>query len=244
MGTAAGMLAAARKSLGTSGRPNYITRDYATRHGDVFLSEPWCDMSITYWARQSGNTAAVLPGGDRAFTVWHAEDFLKAKRWYKGTTGNVNRARPGDIVFFDWGASKSLGAIDHVGVIEKALGGGRVQTIEGNTGDQCLRRVRSSAVIAGFGRPNYDKAPTPAPSSSTWTEELVKQLPELKRGASGEDVESLQGLLVARHHPEVEVDGSFGGVTDKAVRAVQRWGGVKDDGVVGAATWPVLLRVR
>ena len=161
MGSAQGMIAEARTSLGMKGRPNAITRDYAKRHGDDFLRAPWCDMAVTYWARRSGNAKAVLPGGDRAYTVWHAQDFQKIGRWYKGTTADVDKARPGDIVFFDWGESTTIGAIDHVGVVEKALGGGRVQTIEGNTGDQCLRRVRSSAVIAGFGRPDYQEDDMP-----------------------------------------------------------------------------------
>ncbi|MFC5749204.1 CHAP domain-containing protein [Actinomadura rugatobispora] len=161
MGSAEGMLAEARKSLGMSGRPNTITRDYAKRHGDEFLRAAWCDMAVTYWARRSGNAGAVLLGGDRAYTVWHAQDFQKADRWFTGTTANVNKARPGDIVFFDWGNTNSVGAIDHVGVVEKALGGGRVQTIEGNTSDQCLRRVRSSTAIAGYGRPDYQEDDMP-----------------------------------------------------------------------------------
>lgn len=156
MGTAAGMLAEARRWLGT-GEPNAIQRWYAGKHGAAYSgNQPWCDMAVTYWAHQSDNVAAVLPGGDRAYTVSHASDFRHAGRWLPGTAANVDQARPGDIVFFDWGASNSISAIDHVGVVEKALGGGRVQTIEGNTGDQCLRRVRSADVIAGLGRPAYD----------------------------------------------------------------------------------------
>ncbi|QXJ23903.1 CHAP domain-containing protein [Actinomadura graeca] len=157
MGTVTGMLAEARKSLGMSGRPNKITREYASRHGDEFLRASWCDMAVTYWARHSGNAGAVLLSGDRAYTVWHAEDFQRAGRWRKGSAAEVDRARPGDIVFFDWGASNSVDAIDHVGVVEKALGGGRLQTIEANTGDACRRRVRAANVIAGYGRPAYSE---------------------------------------------------------------------------------------
>ncbi|WP_084265268.1 CHAP domain-containing protein [Actinomadura macra] len=157
MGTAARMLVEARKSLGMSGRPNKITREYASRHGDEFLRASWCDMAVTFWARHSGNADAVLLSGDRAYTVWHAEDFQRAGRWRKGTTAEVNRAKPGDIVFFDWGATNSVDDIDHVGVVEKVLGGGRLQTIEANTGDACLRRVRSANVIAGYGRPAYSE---------------------------------------------------------------------------------------
>ncbi|MEO3826794.1 peptidoglycan-binding protein [Actinomadura sp. B10D3] len=234
--SAAGMIAEARKSLGMSGRPNTITKEYASRHGDEFLRASWCDMAITYWARHSGNAGAVLPGGDRAYTVWHAEDFKKAGRWHSGTTANVNQAKPGDIVFFDWGATNSIGAIDHVGVVEKVLGGGRLQTIEGNTGDAVKRRVRDSGVIAGYGRPAY--------GGGNWTEDMVKKLPELSKGDTGEHVESVQGLLMARSHPEVSMTGKFDDATEQAVKAVQRWGGVEDDGIVGAKTWPVLLRVH
>jgi hypothetical protein len=234
--TAASMLAEARKSLGMSGRPNTITKEYAARHGDEFLKASWCDMAITYWARHSGNANAVLLGGDRAYTVWHAEDFQKAGRWHAGTTARVDAAKPGDIVFFDWGASNSISAIDHVGVVEKVLGDGRVQTIEGNTSDACKRRVRGADVIAGYGRPDYN--------GDDWTEAIVNKLPQVSKGDTGEHVESVQGLLLARSHPEVAVNGRFDDTTEAAVKAVQKWGGVTADGIVGPDTWPVLLRVQ
>jgi hypothetical protein len=230
------MLAEARKSLGMSGRPNTITKEYASRHGDEFLRASWCDMAITYWARHSGTAAAVLPKGDRAYTVWHAEDFQNAGRWHSGTTAHVNSAKPGDIVFFDWGATNSVGAIDHVGVVEKALDGGRVQTIEGNTSDACKRRVRGADVIAGYGRPDY--------SGEDWMEAMVNKLPQVGKGDTGESVETVQGLLLARSHPEVTLNGEFDATTEAAVKAVQKWGGVTADGVVGPDTWPVLLRVH
>ncbi|MGI5418645.1 CHAP domain-containing protein [Actinomadura luteofluorescens] len=246
MGTAAAMLTEARKSLGL-GEPNHIQSWYRSRHGAAYGGNfAWCDAAVTYWAHQSGNAAAVLPGGDRAYTVSHAEDFRKAGRWHAGTTANVNAAKPGDVVFFDWGATNSIGAIDHVGIVEKVLGGGRVQTIEGNTADVCARRIRSSSVIAGLGRPAYSgssSAPS-KPSAANWQEAMVKKLPELSKGDSGEHVQSAQGLLQARSHPEVKIDGEFGPKMEAAVRAVQRWGGVDNDGVIGAQTWPVLLRVH
>lgn len=248
--SAASMLAQARKSLGL-GEPNHIQRWYAQRNGSAYsYNFPWCDAAITYWAYHSGNHAAVCPNGDRAYTVYHAQDFQRAGRWRAGTTANVNSAHPGDIMFVDWAHSNSIGAIDHVGIVEKVLGGGRVQTIEGNTSNQCLRRVRDASVIAGFGRPNYgDEPSTPAAPStgagtSSWMEEMMRNLPVVKLGARGEHVQSIQGLLQARSHPEVAIDGEFGPMTKRAVEAVQRWGGVTADGEVGPQTWPVLLRVH
>lgn len=238
MSTAAAMVRAARASLGM-GEPNKIQDWYRAKHGNAYAGNfAWCDAAVTYWAHQSGAVAAVLPGGDRAYTVYHAQDFQRAGRWRSGTAANTASAKPGDIVFFDWGGSNSVGAIDHVGVVEQSLSDGRVQTIEGNTANVCARRVRSSGVIAGFGRPAYS-------SADDWMEAIVKKLPLLKRGDTGEHVQTLRGLLLARSHPEVKtVEGPFDATVEKAVRAVQTWGKVDVDGEVGPQTWPVLLRVH
>lgn len=218
--TAASMVAQARKSLGLRGRPNDITREYASRHGGEYLSAPWCDMAVTYWARHSGNTAAVLSGGDRAYTVSHAMDFKRLGRWFDGTTVNVNRAKPGDIVFFDWGATNSIGAIDHVGVVEVVLGDGRIQTIEGNTGDACLRRVRSASVIAGYGRPAYEDGGTSAAKSEE------DPLIGLKKGDEGQAVKALQELCRAAGQGAYldahgGTDGEYGDGTAEALRRVR-----------------------
>src|SRR5919198_2508889 len=171
--TAARMIAEARKSLGL-GEPNHIQHWYAERHGNAYKGNfAWCDAAVTYWARHSDN-AAVLPAGDRAYTVSHAEDFRKIDRWKSGTTANIKEhARPGDIVFFDWSGTNNIGAIDHVGVVEKVLSDGRLQTIEGNTSDACRRRVRSASVIAGFGRPAYSGGSKPSTPGS-WPGRYLK----------------------------------------------------------------------
>ncbi|WP_240506940.1 CHAP domain-containing protein [Thermoactinospora rubra] len=181
MGTAADMLAAARADLGMSGRPNPITREYASRHGEEFLDAPWCDMSITHWAHESDNVDAVLPAGDRAYTVWHAQDGQRLGLWHAGTAENIRRyARPGAIVFFDWDGTNTIGAIDHVGLIERNLGDGRVVTIEGNTADTCARRVRGPSVIAGFWNPDYeeDDMPTAKEIADAVYERLTHEVPD------------------------------------------------------------------
>ncbi|MFG2090012.1 MULTISPECIES: peptidoglycan-binding protein [unclassified Spirillospora] len=231
------------------GEPNHIQRWYAERNGSAYsYNFPWCDAAITWAAWKSGNHGAVCPNGDRAYTPTHANDFKKLGRWHSGTTANVNRCRPGDIVFYDWSGTNSISRVDHVGVVERVLGGGRIQTIEGNTSNQCLRRVRSAGVIAGYGRPAYSGGSGGSggsgSSGSSWMENLMSDLPLLKRGDRGEHVETVQGLLLARSHPEVKIDGDFGPVTERAVQAVQSWGGVAADGEVGPRTWPVLLRVH
>ncbi|MEU5881050.1 peptidoglycan-binding protein [Spirillospora sp. NPDC047279] len=235
MGSAAAMLAEARRWLGTSGRPNALTRAYSARNGSGFLEAPWCDIAVTEWARRSGNADAVLPAGDRAYTVWHAQDFQKINRWYSGTTANVDRAKPGDIVFFDWGSSNSIGAIDHVGVVEKVLGGGRLQTIEGNTGDACKRRVRSASAIAGYGRPAY--------SPYRWSGKAPE--PTLRRGDIGDRVRDLQNALmkVGESLPKFGDDGDYGVETENGVKSFQRKHDISEtSGVYGSKTAAALKK--
>lgn len=151
------MLAQMRKALGW-GEPNAVHRWYSSRNGSYFGlgSTPWCQMTVTWAAYLSGNYAAVCPHGDRAYTVYSAEDGERLGRWHAGTVANILRyAKPGAVVYMDWGGTNRIDAIDHVGVVEVVLGDGRVQTIEGNTGDACRRRVRGAADIAGFWNPAY-----------------------------------------------------------------------------------------
>ena len=109
-------------------------------------------------------------------------------------------------------------------------------------GNRLYAWVKAGMPVAGA----LDPVPAPSKPSSggDWMEAMVRKLPTLKRGAKGEHVETLQGLLQARSHPEVKIDGDFGPITEKAVKAVQKWGGVAADGIVGPKTWPVLLRVH
>lgn len=87
------------------------------------------------------------------------------------------------------------------------------------------------------------KAGAPRPVEN-WMEAVINSLPTLHLGQTGEHVETLQGLLIARSHPEIKVNGVFGDSTMEAVKEVQDWGGLVPDGIVGPKTWPVLLRVQ
>lgn len=252
--TAAAMLAEARKDLGMTGRPNRITRDYASRNGAAFLTAPWCQMSITWWARNSENADAVLPRGDRAYTVYSAEDGEDLGRWHAGTVANIKKhAEPGAVVYFDWQYTDRIAAIDHVGLIEKVLPDGRIQTIEGNSGDACKRRVRSADVIAGFWVPRYaggSAAPArPKPAAVNPTEVMVNKLPLIKPGAKGKHCGTIFYLLKARGYaklldPKVIDPTVYSPPIVAEVKKLQGARGLKKDGEVGPdETWPALVGV-
>lgn len=67
------------------------------------------------------------------------------------------------------------------------------------------------------------------------TGRLAQSAPIIKQGQSGARVTAVQHLL--RHHGyKLNADGSFGGVTQQAVKDFQRQQGLQADGVVGGRT--------
>ncbi|WP_246268311.1 CHAP domain-containing protein [Nonomuraea typhae] len=229
-----------RSYLGTEGRPNVLTRRYAARHGAEFLQAPWCNITITEAARESGNGLAVLPDGDRAYTIWHAEDGRDLGRWHEGTVQSIRRfAEPGAIVFFDWAGTNTIAKIDHVGIIEKVLDDGRIQTIEGNSGDACKRRVRSAGVIAGFWNPPYT-----ADAPKDEVEVLVAKMPLLKVGAKGTAVKRAFYLLMSHGYgidPGVYDDMTYTRAMGEKVAAFQKAKKLTADKEIGPLTWAALI---
>ena len=71
------------------------------------------------------------------------------------------------------------------------------------------------------------------------------ELKVLQKGAKGDTVKAMQTLLIGYGYScgSSGVDGSFGGATDKALRAYQRDKGLVVDGSCGGATWRSLLGV-
>ena len=237
MAGAEDMIRQAERSLGATGRPNPITRWYAGRNGAGFAAAAWCDQSITYWAHQSGNAAAVCFGRDYAYTVWHAERFRKQGQWHVDVAG----IRRGDIAFFDWDQSNRIGAIDHVGIVT-GVRGSVVYTIEGNTSDGCRRRARYAATIVGYGRPAYGPpaaraAPARTTARSSGSDAAPPGIPVLKQGSAGVLVAQLQRCLNKVQRSGLGVDGEFGPKTKAAVQGFQkRAGGLKADGEYGPKT--------
>ena len=64
----------------------------------------------------------------------------------------------------------------------------------------------------------------------------------LTKGSKGEQVKTLQRLLLSLGYDPNGVDGSFGPGTDNAVRAFQKAKGLVVDGSVGKATWTKILK--
>lgn len=238
MGNSQNLLAEARKHLGVGADPNIFTKWYADQVNDnAFRQAPWCGMFVSYVAMHSGNGDVVLPNGLRAYTPWHAGDFQRRGQWKTGTKAHILQfARPGHVIFMDWGHSDDIDKIDHVGFVEVVLSDGRVQTLEGNTMDRVARRVRAAGDIAGFGVVPFTPNPKPA-----WPYGLHVY----KLGDYGPAVRSCQIRL--NYHgasPPLVVDGKFGPKTDKETKDFQASKRLTKDGQIGPVTGGHLWKER
>ncbi len=120
---------------------------------------PWCGCFVN-----AGCVAAGVPNG-RGWIGYTPAIVAHAKQGIGGWSWHTS-GKPGDLALFDSGPGGDIAV--HVGFVEKNLGGGRYQTIEGNTssgdggsqsnGGGAFRRQRSTAGgfrIIGFARPPW-----------------------------------------------------------------------------------------
>lgn len=118
---------------------------------------PWCNIFVSYcfefgagYQLCKGATGVGVTSKGCAY-VPTTEAWLRANgKWIgRGTP------QPGDIAIYNWDG----GIPDHIGIVEKYLGGGQFTAIEGNTaigndsnGGEVMRRQRYMTNVDGFGR--------------------------------------------------------------------------------------------
>lgn len=150
----------------------------------------WCAMFVSWCAAVAGPSTypKIIP--KHAYTPdgynWYASRGLADGRKPPNRKGvaatGKGKPRVGDVMYV---YSSSLGRISHVGLVEKVLSGGRVQTLEGNTnltgsasGDGVYRLTRQVTGRLYFCHPQYAavvttaaKPPAAKPTDTTPKEE-------------------------------------------------------------------------
>jgi hypothetical protein len=237
-GLAGAVLAAAMEHRGTIESPPGSNRTpFGAAYG--WNGVAWCNIFVSRMGFEVAGDYDLL--GKFAGTIACAQWWQKQGRFGA-------EPRPGATVFFDWKGGRSIGAIDHIGLVIEDLDNGRVRTIEGNaaiTGksDGVWVHDRSKSFIVGYGYPSYaGSAPKAAerPAGITAKGVAVPAFPGLmERGNTGAGVRALQKRLKQRGW-KITVDGEFGPKTDRIVRAFQKDKGLTVDGEVGPRTWNAL----
>ncbi|WP_370325313.1 peptidoglycan-binding protein [Euzebya sp.] len=186
------------------------------------------------WCATFGVAMQILAGLDpvsrSAYTPQVAVDAART-----GRTVPLADAQPGDHAVVDFPGGK--GRIEHYIILEKPLGGGRWQTIEGNTsgagsqtnGGAVLRKTRDlgGMVRVVVFRPRYTGAA--AGGGPTRPEGAILML-----GDSGDAAVIWQQQLNHVADAGLVVDGEYGPLTRAATLAWQATRGLPLSGMVGA----------
>lgn len=192
----------------------------------------WCDCFVDWCFLQLCNGDAKKAEWMICQTGDYGAGCGYSMRYYKAQNRFSKTPMPGDQIFF--GAESSVA---HTGIVYK-VDSSRVYTIEGNTsstagvvanGGGVFKKsyARNYSRIVGYGHPYYDgMGVLPAEPEDT----------TLRKGSVGEKVKKLQEDLKTLGFYKSTVDGSFGSVTDTAVRAFQKDAKITVDGVAGPQT--------
>jgi CHAP domain len=176
------LLHVAKGELGYTEKASGYTKygDWYGKHvgkDPVFKDAPWCDMFLAWAADKAGVQDWT---GEFASTPDHAKWFEKHDAW-------GHHPEPGAIVFFSWNGGKSIGDIEHVGIVE-SVNGHTLHTIEANHNNHLGRATRDVSQVVGYGYPSKVKVKTapaeqkyvpkhsaPPPSAEALTREPATQ---------------------------------------------------------------------
>ena len=191
----------------------------------------WCDAFVDWCfmgAYGMATAKSLLGGNFDDYTVASADMYKRKGAWY------TSNPQVGDQIFF-----QNSQRICHTGFVI-GTDSHRVYTIEGNTspasgvirnGGGVYRKSYelNHPRIAGYGRPNYDVDNSNNPSPT----DIASGRPLLRRGSLGDEVKKLQANLNSVMGENLEVDGVFGGGTQRVLQSFQTKYGLEVDGVYG-----------
>jgi hypothetical protein len=135
---AEGEVGQAEQPPGSNNSPRLATYRTATQGAQA--GEPWCAYFVSWVARQAG-----IPLGAQGQGFGYVGDIWN---WAQQTgraipNGHGVVPTPGDLIVF---------GDHHVGLVEKVLPDGSIQTIEGNYSDKVSRVVRGASEATGYVR--------------------------------------------------------------------------------------------
>lgn len=187
-----------------------IYADWLNQNG-----RPWCSEFVAWSAYKAGIPTSIIPSAPsvkkfRAF-------FSDKSRFYQIAGGactsckchnfssktiSPSSIKPGDIAFIETNGNYSDGE-DHTALVVK-VADDCIYTIEGNTSDQVLQRVRYAYQIHGICRPNYSKV--------TYSNIKLKKTKLISIKGSSKDVvkwKTISGVKGYRIYRSTKKNGSY-----------------------------------
>lgn len=200
----------------------YDSRKYAAKNGVNVNNTLLCNMATAFCeeVKAAGYYPAVYANPDYINNYFGEDIFKEYDLWLAHYVNKQNR----DVRLWQYSSS------------------GKVAGIDGNVDmNRCYYDYPS---IIGKDA-NAEKETEEKSEDESEVKNTVNiELSVLRNGANGEQVKTLQRLLMSLGYglKKYGDDGSFGTETEAAVRAFQKAKGLSVDGVVGKNTWNALLK--
>ena len=210
-----------------SGNFTKYARDIGVTNGQA-----WC-ATFVWWCMQS----AGVPADKYPRVTYATRDWFRSRGlWHDRGTYTP---KVGDYVAF--GSQP-----DHCGIVE-SVSNGVVNTIEGNSSDQVIRRSYSlsNTYIMGYGEIQYSGSSSGGATANTSNPGYPYSIPSgnIGQGNSGDGTRWIQTALNNLIGAGLAVDGIFGAATKNAVIQFQSANGLAADGVVGNDTRTKMIAV-
>jgi hypothetical protein len=228
----------------------------------------WCAAFTSWCSHDAGYPLPVINPSCSDATGYVSCDYATEYAWLNGQV--PSSPEPGDILIFSWEPWELQGGVpiitsgqwtgwvagDHTGYWVADLGGGYIQTIEGNTGSSSWdnggavleRTDRYWGQICALWRPPVfggggtgvtpPPTPTPTPPPSGGGGGTAPPWPGtyLADFTAGGGAGQWQAQMAARGW-HIDVDDQYGPASAEVCRQFQAEKGLEVDGVVGPITW-------
>lgn len=178
-----------------------------------------------------------------------------AEDWYGYTQDGYKRGQTpklGAVICWRKGrAGNENDGAGHVAIVEKINSDGSI--VISQSGYKSSRfwtcTVKKGYALSGYVFQGFIYNPAvPSGSNNTLDTGLEREVElkvnTLKKGSTGSQVKTIQRILACRYGlpEELVIDGLFGNITDKYVKAFQEVKGLIVDGIVGEKTWEKLVK--
>ncbi|OLP17247.1 hypothetical protein BST81_17760 [Leptolyngbya sp. 'hensonii'] len=212
----------------------------STLHPPALASIPDETVTIAQSSTQSVRRS-TLRYGSKGEQVAELQAALKLLGYYDGPVNSVyDESTVIAVSEFQRAAGIAVDGITGPGTW------GRLFPAPSGTSTAMTARNSTSTGRTTASKPSQTAAPNSTSRSATAAkpdaQPNMADLPILRKGMRGTAVEGLQRRLKASGFYQGPIDGVFGAETRAAVRALQRQNRLTADGVVGPATWNLLLR--
>ena len=184
----------------------------------------YAPVSVAQTTPVTSGTRPILRTGSQGTAVSELQGVLKLLGYYTGTVDGVYGETTAQAVTkFQTAAGITADGIVGPATWEKLFP--QTSTASNNTASE----------------PDAPSQPTSNPTAANTAQPAISNLPILRLGTRGPAVFWLQTRLRVGGFFRGTVDGVFGADTETAVQAAQQKNKIDPDGIVGPATWRVLL---